>query len=404
MADVERVLGERSLWIRRLFALPANAAGSLVVLRRPFTFTAAILFALVASFISLFFTILHLPVPECILCRINDDTPRTRPRPPPRTNPKSTSRTTIASFSSSIATSSRSLLSFARPRRVVTPVGGNRGDFPRHELDDVVESEEEYEGIYEREEEDDPGCLTPDQESESDPSEVDAVAGAVDVLRGDGKGKEMVKKVFWRKTKRDMSANSLEDDDWSTKNSASSSSGDAKGSTSSSKKSSKSFPYPSRSLRRSKSATRTPSPGRPLLISAFSDPHPHPVAEPESYTDRPPLTRSSTDFTVIRDSPSSSSSSSSAPSSPKRNTASFFKRPFRSRSPLSRPPLASPHHSPPASPLLPPTIVFTPTSAGRQMSLDSDTASLDGKVAALMDPKVLDASGKSGLALSDILP
>lgn len=360
--------------------LPVNAPFSLVLVTRPCTLVFNLILITFTTIASLIFNVLHIPPPQCFLCR--DQEGRTRPRPRPVKREEAQGAPTASTSSwKQLGEHIKSGISFGlsatprRPsRRVLSPIAkiSRATNYQPHELDNVYEEDgfNEEEDDLPAEEDDD--HLTPDQgESDSEPSEVDTVADSpVESFATARKGgKEGKRGFFSRKPKREAST----DDDDSTKTGGS---GGSKTSTPTSILSKKSAiealcPLHRRSSRRGKSSRPAEtSPTRPPLLSTNSDPNPHPhayVAELDTYR-RPCLSRSST--SSAEHAPPSLDSATSTVSSlslatppptlaarpaPKRISTSptfSFKHPFRSLSPLSRSPVTSPKPSPPTSPRL----------------------------------------------------
>ena len=336
--------------------LPANAHGWSVPLRRPCTFLYALLVGTLAAFLSVFYSVSRISPPDC---PYDDAEPRTRPRPLP---PSSSNPTALSSISTSLATSSRSFLSFTkqRPRKNTPPqtIRLKSSEHPFHGLENVDETEEAQ-----------MESLIADEGSDDGPSEVDTVEDNLSLpttgSRGKVKGKGM-KGIFGRKQPvRQSSGSSSEFRDDAPTSSAWVEPPSTMRSTSSSSTSptsalcdkahkklrcaaTVSFSTPPASLIPTSSSS---IPTRPPLLSSSSAPRLS--VEPISLSDQ-----SSSD---------SLDSLASHPTSPRSNPSKRL-NPFRiftrhrSSSPLASPlssPFVSPVSSPPLSPILAPKMVRT---------------------------------------------
>ncbi|GAA5970838.1 hypothetical protein JCM21900_000292 [Sporobolomyces salmonicolor] len=418
-----------------LLRLPENAKATLVVIRRPITFTIALGFALVAFLTSVFYSFTRLEPLECP-CSHSDDQPRTRPRPlpaAPLTPPRPKRQTALQSLSSFVAAS------FRPPRPPPARRQSARThslDYPYHELDEVVEETRE-----EEDEEDAPPqqralartpidegdvapALTPDGGSEADTtSDVETVedddvelaarrqerARALTVLTG----------LRWKRSSTGAATGKAE--------ATSPIEEDESGSPTSGARHGKAFPCAAALVRR---ATRPHA----ATISGSSSSHRfvpsrHQGAEAVDYFSGSPA--------ISPTSPTSSTFTSSSTDTidlpslrsrkaiPSSTSAILARAPFRSLSPLSRSPITSPEPSPPPSPRLIPSRSLSlsrvlpkpkranslktapPSSRGRRSRsvspLPASMPRLRRGTSAGPGVDGLDPSGSSGLALSDVI-
>ncbi|KAM0754390.1 hypothetical protein T439DRAFT_112751 [Meredithblackwellia eburnea MCA 4105] len=247
-------------WIHRRLHLPLNSLARQVVLSRPITVIVALVYALSAVLLSLFFALVPVTPPD--LDCVGGERTRLRPQPPTRNAPrrsgtvKNGSKALVegqdyisatGNLSSITQTSptldnddenssntpdepaqasgivsfwNRGLLPLRRgPRRApLTPPHTIRlKEMTPHDLEDVLESDEGCfsEGEDEEEEEEEMDSLTADHGSESDgPSEVDTISDTVApqlvLSTGTGKGGGITGGLFKRRQRKRASRESSE--------------------------------------------------------------------------------------------------------------------------------------------------------------------------------------------------
>ncbi|BGP38732.1 hypothetical protein JCM10450v2_002684 [Rhodotorula kratochvilovae] len=435
--------------------LPANARAGLVLLKRPCTFVAALVWAALGVLTALFYSATGLEPPSCT----RDSTPRTRPRPaqPVQARPASPStathkpQSTLQSLQSLVTAPFRSSASHsARPPPARRHSTRKIGAFAVHELDGVLEAreeEDEEEGsadiapdahAHDRER---TPSLTRDSGSSDDAvSEADTLVNSevVDDAAGaraaGGKGKGgltiLTHSLRWMKppsmAKKDAASAPAAVAESPDGYASADSSASPTASTSTASSSSRKPPCPIKALR-NRACTVSHPPRRPSPRSAEG---PRRVAsEGKDYFSHPPdspSTAPSDEFAASSpahlDSPSPADlhAQLAAPKPRKRAATSLF---FRSLSPLSRSPATTPEPSPPPSPRLgvPPAVCVQRVLPKRTTSVDSEPSSASSAGARKRRGRspvperapplasrpssdaVVDLRGSSGLALSDVL-
>lgn len=390
-------------FLHRRLHVPLNALTSTIVLSRPITVLVMMLWALAAALLSV---VTAATGWQPLGCPVADTEPRTRPRPPRREESREGKgpherKRSLSSISMSIASSSKGWLGLAkRPARAPLsspPHTVRLKSMTFHDLEGVEEYSEGEDEDTEME------SMIADDQTESDgPSEVDTVSDVaplgVEAVSRKGKG------LFRRRPKRAVSESSIEGTEGEGASIAKSGSGSSSSSPpislkfpkacpkarlrkaaarKASQTSSQDPPSPSSSYifpaTPSTSSSSQPTVGRPPLRNSHSSPTLPLTAEPESY-DVPPR---AAEAPVI-----SLSVPSSAPA--RRGFATMFaKTSLKSRS-WDRSPLSSPPMSPQLSPRIPPATLPPPALVSKPKGRSSS-------------PGAPDATGRSGLALSDLV-
>ncbi|GAA6050932.1 hypothetical protein JCM3770_002544 [Rhodotorula araucariae] len=445
--------------------LPANARAGLVLLKRPCTFVAALVWGALGVLAALFYSATGLEPPSCPC----DSTPRTRPRPvqPAAVRPSSPSaaaapkpQSTLQSLQSLVTAPFRASPSFsARPPPARRHSTRKIGAFAVHELDGVLEAREE------EDDDDDEGgapvapearvqdrqrtpSLTRDGSGSSDdavseadtlvdPEVVEDAAGVRAGAKGKGGLTILTHSLRWMKspstTKKDVAAIAVVEspDGYTSPGSSSSPIASASASStsaSSTSASSRKGPCPVKALRnRACTVSQLPhrpspriTPGPRRVTSEGKDYFAH---SPDSPTTAPSDDSAAPSPVYLGPpSPADLHARLAAPKPRKRAATSLF---FRSLSPLSRSPATTPEPSPPPSPRIPAGASAT-SAAGMQRIFPKRTSSIDSEPSTSSTARnrrgrspvpehapplasrpssdaSVDLRGSSGLALSDVL-